>query len=464
MAGHEVPEYGLFTRYGFFSILTRAVQVSGMVFGVALVGCSVDEFNAGFGMMCVIFCSLAVGYLEPAMRKNSMYGCLSAIGGVVVYFVGCAGLRYFWNIQSDILDGMRGISGVNVAANQTKTGQTKCLDDPELDCYRGFYCHISGECLACDHDSSMIPSCDLSELLEKHTADGQCATTEQYLTEVSANNRDAAGEVILTNNCCNMQELEIYTNAEIGHPDWRPIDGMCCRDYGQIPDIFFYCWMGGTFLGTLTYMMDPEGSGVLSLRGPRHDERVQKTARQNNLSEADVIQKKIAAVWRWMDYFEDGSVEPHELYRLAQRMEGWLVFDPHRPKVLRPAAPLRDDGQPSTTVEEDDGTRRPREKLANYHAMAKLLGVAPLSQDSYDRTVQGLEAPPQDSIVTWEQFRDKANGGNLNRHRVDMANLVGGIKYEKNPDKKGRKVAEACFEELQLALLKEGSVLKLLGC
>lgn len=46
-SGHVVPQFGALARYGFFTTLTRAVQVAAMVFGVALNGCTWNEFNAG---------------------------------------------------------------------------------------------------------------------------------------------------------------------------------------------------------------------------------------------------------------------------------------------------------------------------------------------------------------------------------------------------------------------------------
>ena len=39
---------------------------------------------------------------------------------------------------------------------------------------------------------------------------------------------------------------------------------------------------------------------------------------KHGLTEDEVLEAKITAVWKWIDYIEDGTIEPLEIYRIAQ--------------------------------------------------------------------------------------------------------------------------------------------------
>ena len=43
-----------------------------------------------------------------------------------------------------------------------------------------------------------------------------------------------------------------------------------------------------------------------------------------SMSAEELLQAKVGAIWRWADTWEDGNLEPREIYRLAQEIGHWL--------------------------------------------------------------------------------------------------------------------------------------------
>ena len=310
-------------------------------------------------MFMVIISTLAFGVFEPGMIRPKM-GILSSWFGICAHFVGVGCLRHFWS-NGRPTDAFR-YASANTAANQSTTGQS-CKVHSE--CYNGFYCDSNGGCSACDSSTLSIPNCIL--VTDMYPAnDEHCATTEEFLIR-HALARSNAGVVVSP--CCNMQELAIYTHAEIGHPDWRPIDGVCC-DYGPMPDFSLNLWFTAFGLGVIMNLMDPLEEILSPLRARSTEEIAQRTAQKHGLTEEQVLDAKITAVWDWIDYFNDGTIEPQEIYRMAQRIEDWLIND-------------RPDGW-DVDMSESDADYRPAEKVANYQALAAMLGVEVCDRQVYE--------------------------------------------------------------------------------
>jgi hypothetical protein len=89
------------------------------------------------------------------------------------------------------------------------------------------------------------------------------------------------------------------------------------RQSGWYPAVA--CTVATTILVPLSWLIDPE-IGKEGFRGLNWEEQVardSKTITQGTAFES-VYEAKIAEVWAYADVFEDGTLEPREIYRLAQ--------------------------------------------------------------------------------------------------------------------------------------------------
>lgn len=81
----------------------------------------------------------------------------------------------------------------------------------------------------------------------------------------------------------------------------------------------------------LSMLFDP-GFGVKAFRGSTWQERLAKDS--EGMSEEDLWKAKSAAVWRYADVFQDGILEPMEIYRLARVMGGDTPLERHKDYTL----------------------------------------------------------------------------------------------------------------------------------
>ena len=222
---------------------------------------------------------------------------------------------------------------------------------------------------------------------------------------------------------CNLTIFESTQQNSLGEPGWRTLNGACCGASVWDTTQIVLMILGVFFIGIMN-LVDPD-IGFPLCRAKTHEEKVERDADKASFSPDRVDQAKVEQVWSWIDYFEDGMIEPQEIYRLAQRLTAWL--GEHKP-----------DGW-DRGASHEDGSLAPAEKYAHYVALCTKLEIPALGRSEFDANKSDGKEP--------------ADG--IDKYCVSKELFI--TKY-KGP------IGSKMFDELKLPLLKSQGIRAILGC